>query len=353
MEILGKKINMDIFGKKKEDPKPVVKQKIHAGDSKTTMGRTIGHVSKYCRTIDPLKYDSKDCILDGVEAWLTPFYLTPKRQDKINQHNQEMINCVEAYNKTKDEKFLALRKEAYESAIVLYPKTEFGAIDFDKAIPEDLPAKPIGYSVNLVAILNGKVNGEKGRFFAGRKKEAIEKNVISRINDFGLKEAVEKYYNDFLEVNDGAKPFGDNIIGNWIETSLGEVSRKQFTIYGVNGALYAGCDSDKRNVVVFNPEKYSDSKEKIVDPNELLYKKYNLTPTFEFNESGILVKPKGRLIAPLDYSLILFGKEICILDTIKHPITGSQTIKGYDHIALITPKPVIRGKEDIKLAYKF
>ena len=39
-----------------------------------------------------------------------------------------------------------------------------------------------------------------------------------------------KYYNDFLEVNDGAKPFGDNIIENWIETSLSGVSRKQFTI---------------------------------------------------------------------------------------------------------------------------
>lgn len=335
MELL---IKMALFGRKKEEPKPAVKQKIHAGDNKTTMGRTISNVTPFCGEMDIIKYNPNMCNLEGVSAWLTPFYLTPKTQDSINGHNQDMINCVKSYNETNDKKYLTSRQEAYERARALYPFTEFGAIEFDKAIPENLPAKPIGYSVNLVAILNGKVNGEKGRFFAGRKKEARENNAISRINDLGLKESIEKYYNDFLEVNDGAKPFGDNIIENWIETSLSGVSRKQFTIYGVNGALYAGCDSDNRNVVVFNPNS-----------NDGTF----LKPTFDFNDSGMLVKPKGRLVAPLDYSLILFGREICLLDIIKHPVTGPQAIKGYDHIALITPKPVITGKEDLKLAYKF
>lgn len=339
---------MGLFSRKKVQ-KPVSKVNgvnIEAGTNKTQIRGTAGFISEDISTIN---YNPGEYKIYNVDAWGTIFYLTRENIDKINGYTdaiwlmKEKCKLTEVCSDDK-EKYSTLIPQYFDEARVLYPLTEFYQIATAGVIPEEFPAKPISYSFDIASVIRKKGNG---LYFIGRIKEPKDNNGrVIRVNDLGLEEAVEEYGNDFIDVV-GERPFGEKNVQKDIEDTLkNNVSRKEITLYAGNDVLYAGCDTDLKNVTIFNTNLKSN---------------FIQIPFKIDKEDNLEERPVKIANSKYDFCLVNFGKELLKLDNLVYVVESrvygrmekSRPIYGHDLIMLITPNPIIKDKKDIKKSYKF
>ena len=331
---------MGLFGKKKDNGKVpengTEKVRIKADTNRTRLqDNRAGAIE-----LKSLNCDMSKLNINGLDIWMTLFCLTPYCQEKIKERSDEAKvfedMAFQAINDEEKKKFLKSAEQAYGKAMALYPLTEFLNVNYKKGIPEDLNAKPVSISINVVENILKRNNG---KLLVGRTREVSDDGKLLRVNDIALDEIISQYYNLFEEAT-GERPFNIKLFINKEEggrDNLGSVSRTQATVYGDNQSLYIGCDAAGRNATLYNPNFKNQF--------------YHL---FRYNNVGQLVEPAPKLIASKDcnFSLVFFGKKIVKLDHTKHPVTGEDDIWGYDFICAMTSQPIIRGIEDIKVAYK-